>query len=50
MGVSQNYLYPFGGPHNKDYSVWGSILGVPLFWETTMLRSRLRAWGFGFAV
>ena len=29
MGVSQNYGYLFGGPHNKDYSILGSIL-VPL--------------------
>ena len=21
----------FGGPHNKDYSIWGSILGSPYF-------------------
>ena len=26
-GVSQNSGYPFGGPCNKDYSIWGSILG-----------------------
>ena len=29
MGVSQNYGYLFGGPHNKDYSILGSILGSP---------------------
>ena len=22
---------PFWGPHNKDYSIWGSILGYPCF-------------------
>ena len=27
--------YPFWGPHNKDYSILGSIFGVPLFWEIT---------------
>ena len=27
---------PFQGPHNKDYSIWGSILGSPYFWETTI--------------
>ena len=27
MGVSQNYGYLFGGPHSKDYSILGSILG-----------------------
>ena len=31
MGVSQNYGYHFGGPHNKDYSILGSILGSPYF-------------------
>ena len=31
MGVSQNYAYHFGGPHNKDYNIFGSILGSPNF-------------------
>ena len=31
MGVSQIYGYPFGGPHNKGYSISGSILGYPYF-------------------
>ena len=31
MGVSQNYGYLFGGPNNKDYSIFGSILGSPYF-------------------
>ena len=31
MGISQNYGYLFGGPHNKDYSILGSILGPPYF-------------------
>ena len=31
MGVSQNYGYLFEGPHNKDYSILGSILGSPYF-------------------
>ena len=31
MGVSQNYGYLFGSPHNKDYSILGSILGFPYF-------------------
>ena len=30
-GVSQDQGYFFGGPHNKDYSILASILGVPLF-------------------
>ena len=28
-GGSQNYGYPFGGPHNKDYNILGSTLGFP---------------------
>ena len=31
MGFSQNKGYPFGGPHNKDYSMLGSILGSHYF-------------------
>ena len=30
MGVSQNYGYLFGGPHNEDYSIFWSILGFPI--------------------
>ena len=26
---------PFGGPHNKDYSIWGSILGSTYFGKLT---------------
>ena len=31
IGVSQNKWYFFKGPRNKDYSIWGSILGSPYF-------------------
>ena len=31
FSVFPNYGYLFAGPCNTDYS----ILGVPLFWETT---------------
>ena len=31
MGVSQNWRYLFGRPYNKDYSIFGSILGSPHF-------------------
>ena len=31
MGVSQNRGYLLGGPYNKVYSIWGSILGYPNF-------------------
>ena len=34
MGISQNYRYHFGDPHNKDYSnSLGSILASPKFGE-----------------
>ena len=33
MGGGGGYL--FGGPHNKDFSILGSILGF-LFWGTTI--------------
>ena len=29
MGVAQNYGYLFGGPNDKDYSIFGSLLGSP---------------------
>ena len=31
MGACQDYGYHFRGPHNKDYSILGSILGSPFF-------------------
>ena len=31
LGVSQNLGYHFGGPYNKDDSIWGSLLGSPYF-------------------
>ena len=33
LEISQNYGYHFKGSHNKDYSIWGSILGSPYFGE-----------------
>ena len=30
MGVSQKYGHLYSGPHNKDYSVWGSVMGSKL--------------------
>ena len=27
--VSQNWCHFFGGPQNKDHSIWESILGLP---------------------
>ena len=35
-GVSQN----FGGPHSKDYSILGSILGSPYFGKLPYQRQR----------
>ena len=37
VGVSQNSGYLSGGPHNKDYSIFGVYVGVLLLWETTKL-------------
>ena len=31
MRSSQNQGYHFGGPHNEDSSIWGSILRYPNF-------------------
>ena len=33
---SQSYGYLFGGPYNKDYTILGVHIGVPVFRETTM--------------
>ena len=33
------------GPHNKDYSIWGSLLGFPLFWETTEMERSMPSLG-----
>ena len=30
LRMSQNYAYISGGPHNKDYSILGSIWGPPI--------------------
>ena len=40
MEVSQNWGYLFGGPHNKDYSIWGSILGSPYFGKLPFIVKR----------
>ena len=44
MGVSQNY---FRGPHNKDYNIFGSILGFPYFGKvpyTYIYRETCEGW------
>ena len=39
--VSQNEGYPFGGPHNENHNIFGSILGPNLHATTyTCLRER----------
>ena len=41
IGGSQNSGYDFGGPHNKDYSILGSILGSLNFGKLPYQRSGL---------
>ena len=31
MGVSENQGTLFWGPYNKDPTIWGTILGSPIF-------------------
>ena len=31
------FRVPFRSPNSKDYNILGSILGSPLFWETTIV-------------
>ena len=33
MGVSQNQGIPFGGRHNKNFSIWGLDWGSPYSWK-----------------
>ena len=40
MGVSQIWGYHFRGPHNKDYSILGSILGSPYIGKLPYSESR----------
>ena len=42
MGVSQNYGYLLWGPHNKDYSILGSILGSPYLGKLPYCPKNLR--------
>ena len=50
MGVSQNQGYHFRGPHNKDYSILGSILGSPYLGKLPCIGLRVWVWGLGFEV
>ena len=36
-GGSPKLGVPFEGSHKEDYSIMGSILGSPYFWETTII-------------
>ena len=36
LGAVPKLGVPFVGPHDKDSSIFGSILGLPDFWETTI--------------
>ena len=40
--VSGNYGYHFWGAQNKDYSILGSILESPYFWETAIWGLEIR--------
>ena len=33
MKVSENQGHLFGGPHNQDHDMWGSILGSTCLWK-----------------
>ena len=48
---SLNKGYLFGGSHNKEYSIWGSVLRSPYLGKLPLLlrveRLGLRDWGLG---
>ena len=50
MKVSRNYEYLFEGPHNKDYSFAGSILGSPCLGNYHIAREPLGERAEGFLV
>ena len=42
MGLSGKIRVPsFGGPYNKDPTIWGSILGSPIFGNPNMFCLRV---------
>ena len=52
IGVSQNQGYHFGCPNNKDYSIFGSVLGSHYFGNFRFCSGRilfgvLKVWGEG---
>ena len=38
LGVSENGGTLFGGPNNKDPTIWGTILGSPIFGNSHLLQ------------
>ena len=40
--------YHFGGPHNKEYNIFGPCIRVALFWETVRSRTVANAAGRRF--
>ena len=45
--VAQNLGFLLGGPHNKDYSILGSVLGYPYFGKLSYLEKECRPWMTG---
>ena len=48
MGASENRGTLFGGPYNKDPTIWGTILGSPIL-GTPPYVIWVECWGLGFA-
>ena len=44
LGVSHNLGYHFGGPHNKDYNILGSILEYPYFGKLPFMVPTINAY------
>ena len=46
MGVSEKVGVPyFGGPYNKDPTIWGTILGSPIFGNSHILHGHMKPQG-----
>ena len=45
LGVSQNYGYLFGGPHDKDHSILGSILGPSILGNYHLRQDPTKSFG-----
>ena len=44
MGVSENQGYLILGPYNKDPTIWGTILGSPVF-GNSHIGAVIGSWG-----